>query len=52
MDVNHANGFKMLQMQNHSSSIQDLLTGTQNKESELSLIQSNSDTIQKLPIWS
>jgi hypothetical protein len=31
MDVNHANGFKLWKMQNHSSSIQDLATVTQNK---------------------
>jgi len=31
MDVNHANGFKLWKMQNHSSSIQDLVTVTQNK---------------------
>jgi hypothetical protein len=51
-DVNHANGFKLWKMQNHSSSIQDLVKVTQNNESEISLIERNSGTIQKLPIWS
>ena len=32
MDVNHANGFKLQKMQNRSSSIQDIVTVTQNKE--------------------
>jgi len=52
MDVNHADGFKLWKMQNHSSSIQDMVTVTQNKESEMSLIEHNSGTIQKLPICS
>ena len=52
MDVNHANGFKLWKTQNHSSSIHDLVTVTQNTESEMSLIERNSTTIQKFPIWS